>query len=80
MIAAIAIGLGMLDVILDGNNRNIILADQHIGNGINIINKGADYADSRNVVQILHHGFQRHREIAALKLFVQYLKAFSPWI
>ena len=58
MIAAVAVGLGMLDIILDGDNRNVILADQHIGNGINIINKGTDYADSCNVIQILHHGFQ----------------------
>ena len=55
MIALVAIGLRLSDVVLYIENRNILLARDHIRDLVNILVKGTDDADTRNVTELLHH-------------------------
>ena len=50
MIAAVAVGLGILDIVLNPKNGNVILLGKEFGNRIDIVNKRADDADSCHIV------------------------------
>ena len=69
MITAIAVWLWIFDVILDGDDGDVILADQHVSDSIDVIDKGTDDADSGYIVQFVHHGFETDRKVSALQLF-----------
>ena len=53
--ALVAAGLRMFDVILDGNNRQIILFADHLRQTVDIRGKGTDNTDSRDVINIIYH-------------------------
>ncbi len=50
VIASVAVGLGIQDVILDAEDFDIVLFRQKIGNCVDIVYKGADNADSGHIV------------------------------
>ena len=54
METAVAIGLGLLDVIAPFEHLDIVLTDQEIGNGIDILDVIADHSDTGDIRQILH--------------------------
>ena len=55
MVTPVAVGLRVLNIVLDHDHSHIILAHKHVGHFIDIIHKGADDADSRNIIQVLFH-------------------------
>ena len=67
MQAAVAIRLGILDIILALDERQVILPHEHIGHGINILNERADHADAADIIEVFHHGLQRNRKAAAFE-------------
>ena len=74
--ASIAIGLGMLDVILALNQRDIILAEKAIGQHINIAGEGADYADARDIADVLFNAVNGQRQPLARYLIHNALGRF----
>ena len=68
MQAPVAVGLWILNIILLPDKRNIILLEQHVRNGINIINKRTDYPDTGYVIQPFLHRFHREGGIVTSQL------------
>ena len=68
MIASVAVGLGVFDIILDFQYGYIVLSAQHIRNTIYIVYKGADYSYSCHVMNIVEYRVDIHREVLAYKL------------
>ena len=50
---AVAVGLGILDVILFQNQRDVVLRQQQIGDAVDVVHVAADHAHARDVVQVL---------------------------
>ena len=69
VIAAVAVGLWIFDIILYRDHLYIILAHQHLCHFVNIIHKRADNPYSRHVIQVFNHRFQRYLQSPALQLF-----------
>ena len=69
MVALIAVGFWIFNIVFDVEHRNIRLPGDHIRDGINIRHKRTDNADPRNIVQVLHHIFNRNLPSVMLQLF-----------
>ena len=55
VIALITARLRIHNIILYGNNLDILLITDHLRNLINIRSKGTDHANTRNIIDIAHH-------------------------
>ena len=77
MQAAIAVWLGMLYVVLLGDQKDVVLFEQAVSHDVDIFFKGADDADARNVVEVFLHRLQRYRKPAALELLGDALWRFE---
>ncbi len=69
MVAAVAVGLGVFDVVLFFDDYQIVLTGQHLSHGVDVLDEGADDPDARNVVEVGAHGIQGNREALAVHLF-----------
>jgi hypothetical protein len=69
MVALVAVGLGIGDIILDDQHLHIVLIADHIRDLVNILLEGADDPNPRDIVDIPEHIFHRH----LMSLLVQLL-------
>ena len=67
--AAVAVGLGLGDVVLALEERDIVLLQKGVGELVDIRREGADDAHAGDVVEIFLDALHRQREAAALELF-----------
>lgn len=68
MQAAVAVRLGIGNVVLLLDQRQVVLPHEHVRYRVNILDKRTDYTDTANIVQIIYHGLQRDRKSAPLEL------------
>ena len=68
MQAAVAVRLGIGNVVFLLDQRQVVLPHEHVRYRVNILDKRTDYTDTANIVQIVYHGLKRHRKAAALEL------------
>ena len=78
MQAAVAVGLGVGDIILGAQQRNIILFHEQIRNAIDIINIIANHAHARHIVQVFTDGRDGHRQAPPAQLFHHAVGGFQP--
>ncbi len=69
MQAAIPIGLGLLNIIPPLHHPHIVLLDEQVCNGINIVNVGADDPNACNVCELLGCRFNGQRNPLSAELF-----------
>ena len=74
MVAAVAGFLRRLDIILDRNDGHIILAFQHPADLVNIVHKRTYHTDTRYIIQVGLHRFDRKRKSAPLQFFYNTLR------
>ena len=63
LLVAVRLGIGNVILLLD--QRQVVLPHEHVRYRVNILDKRTDYTDTANIVQIIYHGLQRDREIRA---------------
>ena len=68
MQAAVAVRLGIGNVVLLLDQRQVVLPHEHVRYRVNILDKRTDHADTANIVQIIYHRLQRDRKSAPLEL------------
>ena len=60
MKTTVTIWLWMADIVFCLNQSNVILTDELLCNGVDVIDKGTDNTESRNIIQIIYdifHGY-----------------------
>ena len=75
--AAVAVGLGVCDIVFAFDERNIILAQQRVGQFIDVRRVRADDAHARDVVEVLLDALHRQGVAAAGELFHDALRGFE---
>ena len=55
MVAPIAVRLGIFNIILFSDYRDIVLLGKRLRQPVNIVHVGADYPYSRHIIEILLH-------------------------
>ena len=78
MIALIAIWLWLTDIVLHIEDRNILLACDHIRNLVNVLVKGTDDADACNVAELFYHVFYGHLIAIALHFLDDAVRGLHP--
>ena len=73
---AVAVGLGITDIIFLFDERNIVLHQKRIGNPIDIVYVRTYHADSRYVVQVFFYAFERYGKLIPYQFFYNALGAF----
>ena len=68
MQAAVAVRLGIGNVVFLLDQRQVVLPHEHVRYRVNILDKRTDHADTANIIQIVYHGLQRDRKSAPLEL------------
>ena len=59
VIAAVAVFLGLLDVVLDGDDPHVRLVGEHAGDLVDVVDVGAQHADAGDVGEVLRHVLDR---------------------
>ena len=68
MEGAVAVFLGMLDVVLFRDEGDIILTEEGVGDEVDIVDVGANDTDPRHIVDVLLNGFQGEGQALSLQL------------
>ena len=68
VIAAVAVLLGFADVVLDLKHGDVVLAGEHLGDRVDVVDERADDAHARHVVQVLFDRLDGQRQAAAAQL------------
>ena len=77
MQAAVAVRLGIGNVVLLLDQRQVVLPHEHVRYRVNILDKRTDHTDAANIIQIIYHRLQRDRESAPLELADNAARAFD---
>ena len=78
MIAFIATGFGIRNVILHRDHLNILLIPDHIRNAVNVRCKGTDDADASNIVYVFYHVIYGGFLPVAFELFHNAFRGLDP--
>ena len=78
MIAFIATGFGIRNVILHSDHLNILLIPDHIRNAVNVRCKGTDDADASNIVYVFYHVIYGGFLPVAFELFHNAFRGLDP--
>ena len=76
--AAVAVWLGRGDVVARLYQPDIVLSGEQLADGVGIVEVGANHADARNVVQIVHCRLRGDGQPLAFELLGNALRAFDP--
>ena len=61
--AAVAVGLGILDIILAPDQPDVVLLQETVRQHIDVVYEGTDHPDAGDVEDILRDGFQREGQV-----------------
>ena len=78
MIALVSAGFGIDDVILDREDRDVILCADHLGDPVYIGCKRADDADSRYIIAVLDHVLEGGFNAVTAEFFYNALGRLDP--
>ena len=77
MVAAVAVGLWILDIIFLLHHLQVILSGQHICYRIDVLDKRADDTNAGDVVEVGFNGFQRDGKAFSVHLFQNAHRGFD---